>query len=1089
MKTLRQITGKLLPVFVCSLMASTAANAFDYSSSSLLSEGKWVKIGIAENGLYEISYEKLRELGFNNPEKVGVWGETAAIYPLSFTNSNNERLIYDDLRSVSVIHENDKLYFYGAGPENISWNSTRFVNDGRNIYSDYGIYFLSDRVSPTEINSNQSTSPTTVISKGNSYFYHEKDVNQGPIGSGQVFWGEDFIQTSDREQEFQYNLHGFVPSSSATLECSVMASTSSASYFYFGLSGSTLTTAKVPALSGQYAIRVNTVRTAEVYPDSQNGAVKVTFTPGSSLKAARLDFLLLSYSRAIAFDTDESSFITTIDCGNSSGILMPTDTGVKALDVTTPNTPIQLLPNENGYITPPSGSRNLVFYKSGETQKTPEWYETVANQDIHSLASTINPDMIILTTSDIEPYAQQLAELHEVNDGTTVLVLKASDVYNEFSSGRPEAMAYRNLCKMFYSRSDSKLRNLLLFGPVKSNVRDVAQESMILYQSPEYLRSSDTYSYLDAYGMLDDYYDASTMYNNNINIGVGVLPAMNAEESARIVEKTALYMLDDSPAYWLSDITYLADDADSMLHIGQTETLTEEIGTYSNYAIMPKKVYYGEYGQSTCSKFINNFDDGNLMVFYTGHGSTTSMGLSGLLLTTRDLSKFTNSHLGFMTFAGCFSTSYETGIRGIPEHLILSYPNGLVGGMLSVRDSWSTENLIFTRQLQKTFCSAYDANTGKPYTIGEINRLVKNADANSGKYKFHLMADPEIRIPYPALSMDVNNVDNIEYGKSVNIKGDITLPNGSKDNNFNGTIVAKLYRPAHTETSQNKISGYTTKVIDITYNEDMVTSQAFKVVNGSFDADLFCPSSMSESTDSTVRLMLTAYDSNRRLASAKPLNVKIIAPTSEITDDTESPVIESMYVDKSGSDIVLYVEATDNVGLRTDETSVDAPLMLILDGSKVQSGVAGSIKLEDGARRMIISYPISSLESGDHTLLLRVKDFAGNNAASEIKFNIGGGDLLPAPTTLEIIGRDKVTISIPDETASATGTGEIIIIDSFGNTVKTAQLSSNEYVWNLQNNSGERVPAGVYRAYVKYTATAGNGTVSNYVRIPVLKAL
>jgi len=97
--------------------------------------------------------------------------------------------------------------------------------------------------------------------------------------------------------------------------------------------------------------------------------------------------------------------------------------------------------------------------------------------------------------------------------------------------------------------------------------------------------------------------------------------------------------------------------------------------------------------------------------------------------------------------------------------------------------------------------------------------------------------------------------------------------------------------------------------------------------------------------------------------------------------------------------------------------------------------------------------------------------------------------LLPAPTTLEIVGRDKVTISIPDETASATGTGEIIIIDSFGNTVKTAQLSSNEYVWNLQNNSGERVPAGVYRAYVKYTATAGNGTVSNFVRIPVLKAL
>ena len=94
------------------------ANAFNisnYATSSKLATGKWVKISIPESGVYEITYDELRDMGFNNPAQVRLYGHGGS----RISELLNGKAI-DDLMPVPVMRANDKICFYGNGPVRFS---------------------------------------------------------------------------------------------------------------------------------------------------------------------------------------------------------------------------------------------------------------------------------------------------------------------------------------------------------------------------------------------------------------------------------------------------------------------------------------------------------------------------------------------------------------------------------------------------------------------------------------------------------------------------------------------------------------------------------------------------------------------------------------------------------------------------------------------------------------------------------------------------------------------------------------------------------------------------------------------------------
>lgn len=102
--------------FVCvvlmAILGASYAGAFDtsvYATQSRLATGKWVKVTIPENGVYEITYDELREMGFNNPGQVHVYGQGGARI-----NEVLNGTATDDLVQVPILRTGNKICFMAA---------------------------------------------------------------------------------------------------------------------------------------------------------------------------------------------------------------------------------------------------------------------------------------------------------------------------------------------------------------------------------------------------------------------------------------------------------------------------------------------------------------------------------------------------------------------------------------------------------------------------------------------------------------------------------------------------------------------------------------------------------------------------------------------------------------------------------------------------------------------------------------------------------------------------------------------------------------------------------------------------------------
>ena len=59
-----------IPLVLSALCASAVGVStfnYEFAENSRLTSGHWVRVSVDRTGIYEISYDRLRELGFSNP--------------------------------------------------------------------------------------------------------------------------------------------------------------------------------------------------------------------------------------------------------------------------------------------------------------------------------------------------------------------------------------------------------------------------------------------------------------------------------------------------------------------------------------------------------------------------------------------------------------------------------------------------------------------------------------------------------------------------------------------------------------------------------------------------------------------------------------------------------------------------------------------------------------------------------------------------------------------------------------------------------------------------------------------------------------
>ena len=582
------------------LFAQPITGKHTFANSSKLAEGIWHKIAVENNDVYQITYNQLRSWGFSDPSKVAVYGFGGNIINESFNTPH-----IDDLPEVAVFHDavNSRILFYGKGVIKWSYSGTLNFYHENNFYATQGYYFLHQKsdapVSMQQINTSSDSYYSFATSTYNDYFLHEKDLeNLG--NTGREMYGESFNYT--RTRDFDFNIPGLVDTV-GKINVNFIANNSIAGTLTGTVNGVQFISSSVSAIGSdkyQFARTLNSNMSYN-FDGGTTQKVRLTYNPNSgTLKSANLNYIRLNVTRElqpysgstlfrvigngtsnekVRFEIPLTSFSADLMVWNVSDI-----TDIKSHNLVNENDKLYFVGNSltEYALVNTRGSFSGVTYCG-----------KVENQNLHSLIQT---DMVIISPEKFIDQANRLASFRRENDGLSVHVVTPAQIYNEFSSGTPDATAYRLFMKMFYDRSvelGTPPSYLLLMGDGACDNRgmnsanwssSVLENCLLTYQSVPTLNETESYVCDDYFGFLDDdeggktdVYGQITLRNEGLDIGIGRFPVRTVTQAKNMVDKVIAYSLNNEYGVWKNNLVFLGDDGDNSTHMKHADAMVNII--------------------------------------------------------------------------------------------------------------------------------------------------------------------------------------------------------------------------------------------------------------------------------------------------------------------------------------------------------------------------------------------------------------------------------------------------------------------------------------------------------------------------------
>ncbi len=697
---MKRILYTLLLVF--GLLTSAWADGSRYASGSVLNSGKWVKIQVGEDGIYKLTAADLKKMGFTSLDKVAVYGYGG--WPL---DEDFSKTYIDDVPEVAVWRNADYLLFYGKGPRKWEYSSSdgAFIHTN-NPYSNYGYYFVTEKETAgrTMEKAASADGATLQVTTFDDYVLHEEDL-VSVNSSGRELYGESFSSTLSRD--FTISIPGITnDEGKATLSFISRGNGT----ITMNIDGNSLISGSVSVPSDEYEVARELYRERAWTADKgENVKVNIGYNT-TGHKNVHLNYFRLQMKRQLKVYDNYTFFRSLSARGNASRfVIQGADANTLVFDVTDGVNPQQMETSLNGtelsFSIPASASlREFVAVKPSQI-KAPVTVGEVANQNLHALAQQ---DMIIIAQPNFTTQAERLAEAHRTKDNLTVQVVAPEAIYNEFSSGTPDATAYRRFMKMFYDRQTSEAdapKYLLLFGDgsfdnrkLTSAWKSVDMSNMLLtYQTEE---SLNKFSYVidDYFGFLDDIDNNKDIAYKKVNIGIGRFPIRTVDQATRAVDKVINYMDNKETGIWKNNLCFMADDGSnsdgfSQGHMIQADTLTDYLAA-DHPEFLVNKLYFDAYkkdvtgGQNGYPDVRSNLQkllkDGLLLVNYTGHGGTTALS-DEKVLTQTDITQFSYPRLPVWITATCDFTRFDDLNTSAGEDLFLNAKSGGIALFTTVR--------------------------------------------------------------------------------------------------------------------------------------------------------------------------------------------------------------------------------------------------------------------------------------------------------------------------------------------------------------------------------------------------------------------
>lgn len=1113
-----------LHVFVITVIATLTAlnasafSASKYATSSRLATGKWVKIQVNEDGMYQITSEELAQMGFSDPQSVRIYGEGG--HPINeYLNGSAT----DDLKQIPVLRVKDKLCFYACGPVKYSLSTATAPHYTREInsYSTAGYYFLtcddgSAPVQPTRV-VNTGTG-TTSINTSFDYFHHEQEISSASQ-SGKDMLGE---MITDGALAIDYDIPNLCGDSTVVVNTCAVSKTAKAAFVKTSLNANeiafTTASSRIYGSSSEYVF-YNSVSPIAAYnpaPDAtipSDGTITVSIDcpdGASNIKWARLDYLILTFQHLNtmhgAKDGQLRMGYTNIN-SKSSIFINEASEDTQVWNIDNPSAPktYNLVFDENTIRFSPSTSSTpcqFVAFDPGMKLKTIDGWANVENQNIHALPV---PHMVIVTCEELLPQAQRVAQLHREHDNMIVHVIDQQKIFNEFSSGTPDAMAIRLMNKMFYDRDSQRFKFLLMFGAGNYDNRQIMAKrecTILTYESAGSSDESTSYVSDDFFGFMDDG-SGRVPATELLRLAVGRIPCRNLTEAEHDVDKLINYVKNLDYGDWRNNAVFVGDYVDSettpYLHIYQAEGISAIITDAQGAGLVGNKVYNSQYPTDPTSGFAlearneltAHLNAGQYFMTYVGHAGPTSLTKNNKLWTSEQAKNVHYSHFPIMTAACCDVARFDCDQQGIVEMMFHNPNGGVIAAVASTRSAYADGNDALNQAFTKAMFS-YGTN-GVMTTVGEAYMLCKQSFGkltNYNKMMFVLLGDPAIRINYPRPDFKITKINGRvppSYGiatgplQEVTVEAKVYKADGTTVNtSFNGNATMAIYSNSRLQTTfQNR---------NIYYPRNLLTKVSGRVVNGVFTARTVLPRFIQPSGLSLIKVYAHQDNSDYMVnGTYDNLVINIYDPnnSSNITDDTP-PVINAMYIngpeafanaEAIAGNCTLYVQATDNVAFNNHFHPMGNSMMVTLDGGKETFPLVKSYAtMTNDAKTLDVAMPMQ-LEEGEHTLEFTAFDVAGNKASQTITFVVGSSSQVELKVEEEP-AITRATFNLDSSFAHETAV-EIKVLDIADNVVWTTTTSSFPCTWDLTNRRGKRVKPGVYKFHGRYlTGSGANGGTS-----------
>lgn len=1096
------------------LFSQSVVAAVSFKSNSLLSSGYWVKVKVGETGIYELSYETLKSFGFSEPSKVKVYGWGGNVSPEGFVVA-----YADDMVQMPVMHEGEKLYFYGVGVlgEKISrYGQTSgylYSITEPNPYSSESFYFLTD--SETEApsyvttvdNSDQIPEVEEWKEVGTAFWRHEQEL-LNPTLSGKNFLGEN-IKALGGKISFDLNLPSLADEGTFYVYSSVAAYTNGTMKKDITLNGTKLNYNRGNSLSSNYGLDYVVYGNLSLYGYLPVSSAAVTgnhvelgiqCTSAVNLLKCWLDYVTVSYPAYNSFAAGEKSierFYMLDDWSSSkiAGVRFWGDSpSIRAWQVSDnkagwdaayPVVNYTLTSDGDGtsvFVLGKKTDKNwgkFIFFDIAQPQMQPEFSEVVDNQNLHAEQA---PDMLIITNKALLEQAERLAEFRRSYDGLDVLVVTQDKVFNEFSSGVRDAMAYRRMCKMLYDRNPEKFKYLLLFGSgtYDNRMMGIGAEADLLltYQSEESYSEVRSYCSDDFFGILGDNV-SSSLVGMQMQIAVGRLPFTSAKNAATYVDKLIAYSTErfDYTSSWKNNMLLIGEDGDDYVHTDNCETFLLNFNQEGNYDMNFTKIYMAAYKQPTDvrAKFVEMLEQGQNFAMFVGHSNPSSMSMSQVLM---DFAKATDTkypHLPIFYVSSCDAGRFDSGNSNLFEKLLENPDGGIIAGITSTRIAYTSLNGVLTNSFG-TYLAKPEEYYGGKKTIGLVLRDAKNHSGENSinRMKYHLLGDPSMPVTMPRNQVKISELNGVAEGtvtasgnQNVSFAGVVNDSEGNVDSSFNGYALVTLY-DAERDYVKTKISSSSVpsgELVMVKNRGEELNAVKSKITNGKFKGNMVVPSFAASEGDA-MPLRVFVADGDGNILSGCNTQLSFTREGSAGNNDIEAPVIEELYLNSSNTfadggtvekDFTVYAVVKDNVAVNVSTEGINTSMNLSFDGGKQTMAVYGCYPDEQNV--LHVEMPVYDMSVGRHVVELTVTDLSGNVSRKSVGFVVEDSASELGLELQEPAVRDVAVVSLTD---GAAGNGDFLVTDSRNNLLFRQPNVSFPYEWHGVDNEGNRLTPGVY---------------------------